>query len=235
MLWQTDDIADMYPWNILVKIRGDKTVAYNTVKSVFERISDGAVFTGAEYIEQEIEADYADQRRILHIVGIFTLVAILISALGLVAMSTYYIQQKEQEVAVRKVFGSTRGEVLTRLVGNFMRLVGAAFVIAVPWRGTCSNAGCRITASGFRSLPSFSWPRGLLPPWWHSLPSSGRAAVRPIPTRSTRLKTKDRPDMKNFLFALRYLRKLRGGTVARVISLSLGLARGPADFLLCQL
>ncbi len=121
-----------YPWNILVKIHGDKTAAYNTVKSVFERISDGAVFTGAEYIEQEIEADYADQRRILHIVGIFTLVAILISALGLVAMSTYYIQQKEQEVAVRKVFGSTRGEVLTRLVGNFMRLVGAAFVIAVP-------------------------------------------------------------------------------------------------------
>ncbi|MEI3539685.1 MAG: hypothetical protein V8Q45_04690 [Alistipes onderdonkii] len=47
-------------------------------------------------------------------------------------MSTYYIQQKEQEVAVRKVFGSTRGEVLVRLVGNFMRLVGAAFVIAVP-------------------------------------------------------------------------------------------------------
>lgn len=121
-----------YPWNILVKIRGDKTAAYNTVKSVFERISDGAVFTGAEYIEQEIEADYAQQRRILHIVGIFTLVAILISALGLVAMSTYYIQQKEQEVAVRKVFGSTRGEELTRLVGNFMRLVGAAFVIAVP-------------------------------------------------------------------------------------------------------
>lgn len=121
-----------YPWNILVKIHGEKTAAYNTVKSVFERISDGAVFTGAEYIEQEIEADYAQQRRILHIVGIFTLVAILISALGLVAMSTYYIQQKEQEVAVRKVFGSTRGEVLTRLVGNFMRLVGAAFVIAVP-------------------------------------------------------------------------------------------------------
>lgn len=32
--------------------------------------------------------------------------------------------------------------------------------------------------------------------------------------------------MKNFLFALRYLRKLRGGTLARVVSLSLGLAVG---------
>lgn len=132
MLWQTDNIADRYPWNILVKTRGDKTAAYNTVKSVFERISDGAAFSGAEYFEQQIEADYADQRRILHIVGIFTLVAILISALGLLAMSTYYIQQKEQEVAVRKVFGSTRGEVLGRLVGSFMRMVGVAFVVAVP-------------------------------------------------------------------------------------------------------
>ena len=121
-----------YPWNVLVKTRGDKSAAYNTVKSVFERVSEGGIFSGAMYIEQQLEADYAQQRRILHIVGIFTLVAILISALGLVAMSTYYIQQKEQEVAVRKVFGSTRGEVLMRLVGNFMRLVGVAFVIAVP-------------------------------------------------------------------------------------------------------
>ena len=117
---------------LCTQTRGDKSAAYNTVKSVFERVSEGGIFSGAMYIEQQLEADYAQQRRILHIVGIFTLVAILISALGLVAMSTYYIQQKEQEVAVRKVFGSTRGEVLTRLVGNFMRLVGTAFVIAVP-------------------------------------------------------------------------------------------------------
>ncbi|WP_418407843.1 ABC transporter permease [Alistipes sp.] len=130
--WNKTGNYQTYPWDVLIKVRGDKTEAYNTVKSVFERISDGGVFSGAQYLEQEIAADYADQRRILHIVGIFTLVAILISALGLVAMSTYYIQQKEQEVAVRKVFGSTRAEVLGRLVGSFMRMVGAAFVIAVP-------------------------------------------------------------------------------------------------------
>ncbi len=120
------------PWNILVKTVGDKTEAYRAVKGVFERVTDGAVFSGAEYIEQEIEADYAEERRILRIIGIFTLIAILISALGLVAMSTYYIQQKEQEVAVRKVFGSTRSEILRRLTGSFMRLVGAAFVVACP-------------------------------------------------------------------------------------------------------
>lgn len=120
------------PWNILIKTNGDHAVAYNTVRKVFEHATDGAVFSGAKYVEQQLEEDYAEQRRILKIVTIFTLVAIFISALGLLAMSTYYIQQKEQEVAVRKVFGSTRREVLERLVGSFMRLVAVAFVLAVP-------------------------------------------------------------------------------------------------------
>ena len=51
---------------------------------------------------------------------------------GLLAMSTYYMQQKQQETAVRKVFGATRREMLRRLVGNFMAQVAVAFLIAVP-------------------------------------------------------------------------------------------------------
>lgn len=139
--WQTDEKGEMgftgsYPWNILVKIRGDQRAAYQAVADVFHRIVPESSFT-ASYLEQQIENDFREQRRTLRIVGIFTAVAMLISALGLVAMSTYYIRQKEQEVAVRKVFGATRGEMLRRLVANFMRLVGAAFVIACPvaWWG----------------------------------------------------------------------------------------------------
>lgn len=126
-----------YPWDILVKTRGDQAEAFAAVRSVYERVvGEGLVFD-AEYIEQQIENDFADQRRLLRIISIFTAIAILISALGLLAMSTYYIQQKRQEVAVRKVFGSTRREILRRLVGSFMRLVGIAFLLACPvtWYG----------------------------------------------------------------------------------------------------
>ena len=47
-------------------------------------------------------------------------------------MAAYYIQQKRQEIAVRRVFGASRREMLTQLMNNFMILVGVAFVIAVP-------------------------------------------------------------------------------------------------------
>lgn len=130
--WTPTGFVGNYPWNVLVKITGDPAEAYRTIRETFERVTDGDVFDDAQYIEQQIEEDYAEQRRVLAIVGIFTLIALLISALGLVAMSTYYIQQKQQEIAVRKVFGSTRDEVLRRLTGSFMRLVGAAFAVACP-------------------------------------------------------------------------------------------------------
>lgn len=63
---------------------------------------------------------------------IFAVIAVLISLLGLLAMSTYFIQQRSSEIAVRKVFGSTNAQVLIRLVKAFLMYVAIAFVIAVP-------------------------------------------------------------------------------------------------------
>lgn len=131
LLREVNNPDGFYPWNILVKTGRDHAAAYRAVEELFHRTTDGASFTG-RYITDEIADDFAAQRRLLHIVGIFTLVALLISSLGLFAMAAYYIQQKRQEIAVRRVFGASRREMLTRLVRSFMALVGVAFVIAVP-------------------------------------------------------------------------------------------------------
>lgn len=131
LLREVNDPDGLRPWNILVKTRGDHAAAYRAIEELFARTTDGGSFA-ARYLTDEIADDFAAQQRLLHIIGIFTLVALLISSLGLFAMAAYYIQQKRQEIAVRRVFGASRREMLTRLVRNFMALVGAAFVIAVP-------------------------------------------------------------------------------------------------------
>ena len=131
LLREVNDPDGFRPWNILVKTRRDHAAAYRAVEELFRQTTDGGSFA-ARYLTDAIADDFAAQRRLLHIIGIFTLVALLISSLGLFAMAAYYIQQKRQEIAVRRVFGASRREMLTRLVRNFMALVGAAFVIAVP-------------------------------------------------------------------------------------------------------
>lgn len=122
------------PFTVLAEVEGDPMKAYNDIKEVFERI--GRVdFTG-KYIDQQIQESFAAQERTSHIVSIFAFVAILISLLGLLAMSTYFIQQRSAEVAVRKVFGSTSSQILYRLIRTFLVYVVIAFVIATPliWR-----------------------------------------------------------------------------------------------------
>ena len=123
---------NFWPWQFLIKYEGDGEQVYNDIKNIYEELTGLDFNIDGTFIVKEMEERYAGQKRILNIVTIFTIIGILISMLGLIAMSTYFIQQRASEIAVRKVFGSTRGEVFRKLVFNFLKLVLIAFVIAAP-------------------------------------------------------------------------------------------------------
>ena len=122
---------DNYPWVLVVKTNGDQNAARKKVEAVVEEVFPGRAFVGA-YIEEMIEDGFKDESRVLNIVLIFTLLSILVSALGLFAMSSYYMQQEIRSVSVKKVFGAEYSGVLKDLVLAFMKMMGIAFVIGVP-------------------------------------------------------------------------------------------------------
>ncbi|KKB50878.1 hypothetical protein HMPREF1212_01605 [Parabacteroides sp. HGS0025] len=116
--------------SITVEVKGDPFVARKEVAAVYGKLT-GLEFSGM-FINEQVEKSFTAQKRTLKIVMIFAVIAVLISLLGLLAMSTYFIQQRSSEIAVRKVFGSTNAQVLIRLVKAFLMYVAIAFVIAVP-------------------------------------------------------------------------------------------------------
>ena len=122
---------DDYPWILLVKTTGDQAAAKKQVEAACKEVFPDRLFE-AQYIEEMIEDGFADESRVLNIVLIFTLLSILVSALGLFAMSSYYMQQEIRSVSVKKVFGADYSGVLKELVLAFMKMVGIAFVIGVP-------------------------------------------------------------------------------------------------------
>ena len=128
-------VYNFWPWSVLIKVSGDETAALEQVKGVFgkffpKNLSDLAF--DLPYLHQRIEDDFRDQRRLSIIIGIFAAIAIMISMLGLTAMSTYYVRQRARDIAVHKVMGGTSIEVLTALVRTFMTYVLIAAVISVP-------------------------------------------------------------------------------------------------------
>lgn len=126
-----EDWDENWPWTILVKVRGDHKEAYARLEKVTIEVMPGKLF-GANYMEDMIEDCFVDESRILRIVLVFTLLSMLVSGLGLFAMSSYYMQQQRRSVAVKKVFGAEYNGVLRELVLSFMKMVGVAFVIGIP-------------------------------------------------------------------------------------------------------
>ena len=126
-----EDWDENWPWTILVKVRGDHKEAYARLEKVTNEVMPDKLF-GANYIEEMIDNCFVDESRILRIVLIFTLLSMLVSGLGLFAMSSYYMQQQRRSVAVKKVFGADYNGVLHELVLSFMKMVGVAFVIGIP-------------------------------------------------------------------------------------------------------
>lgn len=125
------DFSKAEPWSFLIKVTGDPFEANNQVESVYKKLSDGAVYEG-EFIEEKIQKAYEQQRKTSKILSLFTIIGIVISALGLLAMSTYFIRQRATEIAVRKVMGSSDSEIVKKLLHSFLLLVVVAFVISVP-------------------------------------------------------------------------------------------------------
>jgi len=68
---------------------------------------------------------------------IFTVIAILVSSLGLFSISLFDVQQRYKEIAIRKVNGATFPVIVRILVKKYLILLCLAFVIAAPlaWLG----------------------------------------------------------------------------------------------------
>ena len=74
----------------------------------------------------------APVQRTLRLVELFAVLAVLISLLGLLAMSTYFADENTKQIAVRKVFGSDVSQETRRAVRSYMDLTGIACVIGIP-------------------------------------------------------------------------------------------------------
>ena len=82
--------------------------------------------------EEELDEQYAKERRLATVVGLFTLLSVVIALMGVFGIVLFETQHRRREVAVRKVMGATTGEVLRLFNRRYLWMVVICFVIALP-------------------------------------------------------------------------------------------------------
>ena len=123
---------DQLPSHVLLKIAPtDPFATMDRIKKTYNKLAMGDVFDG-RFLSDQVANMYIQQTRLSRMMGALSGVALVISALGILAMATYYTRQRIQEAAVRKVFGATNSQVFVLMLNRFLKLIAVAFIIAMP-------------------------------------------------------------------------------------------------------
>lgn len=84
------------------------------------------------FLDQEVQKQYTAEISLSNIINSFTLMAILISCLGLFGLAAFSAEQRQKEIGIRKVLGASVSSVVGLLSKEFVWLVGIAFILATP-------------------------------------------------------------------------------------------------------
>lgn len=126
----TDEIEDP---NFMVKTDGSpdaRKKLCDLIKEVDGTTED--LDWKVQSIESTVKASLTEEKNTMRIVSIFTGVAVLISILGFIGMSLFFIRQRKKEIGVRRIMGSTTNEVLSLLLTKFCAPLLVSFIFAVP-------------------------------------------------------------------------------------------------------
>ena len=105
-------------------------------------------------MDQDYQVQYVGERKVGVLSRCFSLIAVIISSLGLLGLVLFMTEQRIKEIGIRKVNGALTSEIMVMLNKDFVIWVGIAFVIATPIAYYAMN----------KWLQNFAYKTGLS--WW---------------------------------------------------------------------
>jgi len=89
------------------------------------------------FLDADVQKQYETEIVLSQIINSFTLIAILISCLGLFGLAAFSAEQRNKEIGIRKVLGASVTGIVQLLSKDFLKLVVISFIIATPiaWYG----------------------------------------------------------------------------------------------------
>ncbi|MCD2421341.1 ABC transporter permease [Niabella pedocola] len=119
-------------WQLYIKTTGaDAANAIAAAQAVWKQYNNDIPFRYA-FLDESYNKLYLKEEQQEMIFTLFAAVAVFISCLGLLGLAAYTAQVKTKEIGIRKVLGAGAVEIVRLLATEFVLLVIAANIIAIP-------------------------------------------------------------------------------------------------------
>lgn len=121
------------PWNVIVKLSpgADYYKTARRIEEEYSKYSGGEIIT-AQFVDDQIQESYEKERKTSSVLSVFTILTLIIMIMGVFAMSLYIIRQKQKEISIRKVNGSSESQIMLMLNVDSVKRIIIAFFIACP-------------------------------------------------------------------------------------------------------
>ncbi|MGN6641122.1 MAG: ABC transporter permease [Mucilaginibacter sp.] len=101
------------------------------IQTIWQKNLPGVPFEYT-FLDQEVQKQYEAEISLSQIINSFTIMAILISCLGLFGLAAFSAEQRQKEIGIRKVLGASVAGMVGLLSKEFVKLVAISFIIATP-------------------------------------------------------------------------------------------------------
>jgi len=116
----------------LIKVNTQNpTTTLELIKNAFAQVQPGEEFKGS-YVTENIDRWYTNEKRLSTMFSIASMVAIVLSCMGLFGMAFIIIRQRVKEIGIRKVLGASVSGITALITKEFIKPVCVALLIATP-------------------------------------------------------------------------------------------------------
>lgn len=117
--------------SIRINPEASASKAIAAVEEVFKKYNPSTPFE-YDFADDDIAAKWAAEERIGNLAGLFAVLAIFISCLGLFGLAAYMAELRIKEIGIRKVLGASERSIVFLLSNDFVKLVLISIVVATP-------------------------------------------------------------------------------------------------------
>ena len=118
--------------NLIVKMKHERNrPAVDYITRTFNTFKPGLPID-FHFLQDDFDKLYTAEKRTGTITGLFSLLAIMISCLGLLGLSSFMAENRTKELGIRKVNGARSLDIFSLLTKEYIALVTISFVIATP-------------------------------------------------------------------------------------------------------
>jgi len=103
----------------------------STLEATWKKLNPNEPFEYS-FLDQDFQKNYEAETRQAGLIDYFTVIAIIISCLGLFGLATFTAEQRTKEIGIRKVLGASVYGVVALLSKDFLKLVIIAIVVGSP-------------------------------------------------------------------------------------------------------